>query len=136
MMKYKPKSLKSTALIFVTVVALIAAANVFGIGTMRSATRIGYFGTDGLRSWTASYSMLDGKMKHTVHPKETQGTIHIEVVTQSGSISIEMKDADGNVIFDEDNIATASFDVNISGKVIVRIEADKHKGSFSIEATE
>ena len=136
MMKYKSKSIKSTVLIIVIVVALIATANFFGIGTMRSATRIGYVGTDGLRSWTASYSMLDGKLKHTIHPKDTQGTIHVEVVTESGSISIEMKDADGNVIFDEDNIATSSFDVNISGKVVIRIEADKHKGSFSIEDTE
>lgn len=65
MMKYKSKSLKSTVLIIVIVVALIAAANFLGIGTMRSATRIGV-GTDGLRSWTASYSMLDGKLKHTI----------------------------------------------------------------------
>lgn len=136
MMKYKPKNLKSTVLIIVIVVALIAAANFLGIGTMRSATRIGYVGNDGLRNWTASYSMLDGKLKHTIHPKNTQGTIHVEVVTESGSISIEMKDADGNVIFDEDNIATSTFDVSISGKVVIRIEADKHKGSFSIEATE
>lgn len=136
MMKYKSKSFKSTALIIVIVVALIAAANFLGIGTMSSATRIGYVSTDGLRSWTAKYSMLDGKLKHTIYPKDTQGTIHVEVVTESGSISIEMKDADGKVIFDEDDIATSSFDVNISGKVVIHIEADKHKGSFSIEATE
>lgn len=135
-MKYKPKSLKLTVLIIVIVVAWIAVANFLGIGTMRSAACIGYVGNDGLRSWTARYSMLDGKLKHTIRPKDTQGTIHVEVVTESGSISIEMKEADGNVIFDEDDIATSSFDVNISGKVVIRIEADKHKGSFSIEATE
>lgn len=49
MMKYKPKNLKSTVLIIVIVVALIVAANFLGIGTMRSATRIGYVGTDGLQ---------------------------------------------------------------------------------------
>lgn len=136
MMKYKPKSLKSTALIIVIVVMLIAAANFLEIGTMRSATCIGYVGNDGRRSWTASYSMLDGKLKHTIHPKDTQGTIHVEVVTEDGSISVEMKDADGNVIFDEDDIATSTFNVNISGKVVIRIKADKHKGSFNIEATE
>ena len=138
-MKYQPKRLKSTPLsiaIVVIIIALIAAANFLGIGTMYSGIRLGYVGADGPRSWTASYSMLDGKLKHTIHPKDTQGTIHVEVVTKSGSISIEMKDADGNVIFDEDNMATSSFDVNISGKVVIRIEADKHKGSFSIEATQ
>lgn len=135
-MKYKSKNVKSAVLIIVIVVVLIAAANFLGIGTMRSAIRIGYVGNDGLRNWTASYSMLDGKLKHTIHPKDTQRTIHIEVVTENGSISIEIKDADGNMIFDEDNIATSSFDINISGKVVIRIEADKHKGSFSIEAKE
>lgn len=136
MMKYKSKNVKSAVLIIVIVVVLIAAANFLGIGTMCSAIRIGYVGNDGLRNWTASYSMLDGKLKHTIHPKDTQRTIHIEVVTENGSISIEIKDADGNMIFDEDNIATSSFDINISGKVVIRIEADKHKGSFSIEAKE
>ena len=136
MMKYKSKNVKSAVLIIVIVVVLIAAANFLGIGTMRSAIRIGYVGNDGLRNWTASYSMLDGKLKHTIHPKDTQRTIHIEVVTENGSISIEIKDADGNMIFDEDNIATSSFDINISGKVVIRIEDDKHKGSFSIEAKE
>ncbi len=66
MMKYKPKSLKSAAQAIIIVVALIAAANFWGIGTMRSATRIGYIGNDGLRSWTASYSMLDGKLNLVV----------------------------------------------------------------------
>lgn len=75
MMKYKSKSLKSTVLIIVIVVALIAAANFLGIGTMRSATRIGYVGTDGLRSWTASYSMLDGKLKHTILHKRNASQV-------------------------------------------------------------
>lgn len=136
MMKYKAKSLKSTILIVIIIVALIVVANFFGIGTMRSATRVGYVGNDGWRSWSASYIMLDGKLKHTIRPEDAQKTLHVKIVTDGGSISIEMKDAGGNVIFDEDNIETSNFDVNVSGKVIVSIEADKHKGSFSIEATE
>lgn len=135
-MKFKPKSLKSTLLIIVIVVALIAAANFLGIGTMRSATRIGYAGNDGWRSWSASYTLLDGTLKHTIRPKSTQETLHIEVVTESGNISIEIKDASGNIIFDEDDIETTTFDIEISGKVVVRIGADNHKGSFNIEATE
>ena len=103
---------------------------------MRSATAIGYVSNDGWRNWSASYTMLDGTLTHTIRPRDTQEKIHVEVVTEDGSISIEMKDADGNVIFDEDNIETSTFDVNVSGKVVVRIEADKHKGSFNIEATE
>jgi hypothetical protein len=135
MMKYKAKSLKSTILIVIIIVALIVVANFFGIGTMRSATRVGYVGNDRWRSWSASYTMLDGKLKHTIRPEDTQKTLHVKIVTEGGGISIEMKDAGGNVIFDEDNIETSNFDVNVSGKVVVSIEADKHKGSFDIEAT-
>lgn len=135
-MKNKTKNLISVALIVITVVTLIAIANFLGIGTMRSATAIGYVSNDGWRNWSASYTMLDGTLTHTIRPKDTQEKIHVEVVTEDGSISIEMKDADGNVIFDEDNIETSTFDVNLSGKVVVRIAADKHKGSFNIEATE
>lgn len=136
MTKYKAKGLKSTMLIVVIVVVLIVASNLLGFGTMRSAARVGYFGNAGWRSWSASYTMLDGKLKHTIHLKDKQETLHVEVVTDAGSISIEIKDADGNVIFDKDNIATSTFDVNASGKVVVRIEADKHKGSFKIKAAE
>lgn len=135
-MKYKPKNLKSAVLIIVVVGALIAAANFLGIGTMRFATCIGYISNDGWRSWSASYSLLDGTLKHTIRPKSTQETLHIEVVTEAGSISIEIKDASGNIIFDEDNIETTTFDVEVSGKVVVRVEADNHKGSFNIEARE
>lgn len=59
--------------------------------------------------------------------------LHIEVITDNGTISIEIQDTDGNIIFDEYDIGTSSFDVAVSGKVVVRIIADNHKGSFSIE---
>lgn len=136
MMKNKTKSLKATVLIVLVVIVLIAAANFLGMSTMRSATCIGYVEHSGRRNWEASYTMLDGKLKHTIRPKDTQKTLHIETITENGSISIEIIDKDGNVIFDEDNIETTRYDVNVSGKVVVYIEADKHKGSFNIEATE
>lgn len=113
-MKNKTKNLISVALIVITVVTLIAIANFLGIGTMRSATAIGYVSNDGWRNWSASYTMLDGTLTHTIRPKDTQEKIHVEVVTEDGSISIEMKDADGNVIFDEDNIETSTFDVKMA----------------------
>lgn len=135
-MKYRTKSLKSTILIVLVIVALIAAANIFGIGTMSSATKIGYIGNAGWRNWSASYTMLNGKMKHTIRPEDTQKTLHIEVITEGGSISIKITDTDGNTIFDESNIESSNFDVDVSGKVVVHINANNHKGSFSIESTE
>ena len=69
-------------------------------------------------------------MKKSLHPGTD--TLHIEVRTDEGSISIEIQDAEGRVLFDEDDIGTESFDVAVSGKVVVRIIADHHKGSFDI----
>ena len=50
--------------------------------------------------------------------------LHMDVTTDGGTISIEIQDADGNVLFDEHDIGTEAFDVAVSGKVVVRITAD------------
>ena len=132
MMKYKPKSPRSAVLIVVIVVAAIVLLSSLGIGTLRSGIRIGYVSHDSLSGWSANYFWLLGRLQHTIYP-ETD-TLHVEVKTESGTIFIEMKDADGNVIFSENNIETSAFEVNVSGKVVVRIEADRHKGGFDISS--
>lgn len=131
-MKDKPKSLKFTVLFVIIVVASVFLLRYLGIGTLRSATRIGYVGNDGWSSWSAKYTLFDGWMQHTIRPKTDM--LHVEVTTESGTISIEMKDADGNILFSENNIETSSFEVKVSGKVVIKIEADRHKGSFNISS--
>lgn len=68
-MKYKPKSLKSAIILVVIVVAFILLLSYLGIGTLRNATRIGYVGNDGWSSWSASYTLLDGRLQHTIRPE-------------------------------------------------------------------
>ena len=124
------------SIVTILIVILISFGSIFltktlGIESTRSATKIGYVGSEGYNSWTGRYSSLDGTMKKRIHPKT--GILHIEVITDDGTISIEIQDAEGNAIFDEYDIGTTSFDVSVSGKVVVRIIADNHKGSFSIE---
>lgn len=134
-MKHKSKSLKKALFIVCIVAALMLAANYFGIGTMRSASCIGYTGHDGWRNWSASYTRLDGKMKHTIHPKDNQKTLHVEVVTEEGSLSMKIKDAKGNILFEKKQLETSEFDVKAEGKAVVSIEAKGHKGSFLVEAS-
>ncbi len=135
-MKHKSKSLKKALLVVGIVAALMLAANYFGIGTMRSASSIGYVGHDGWRNWSASYTRLDGKMKHTIRPKDSQKTLHVEVVTEEGSLSMKIKDAKGNILFEKEQLETSEFDVKTEGKAVVSIEAKGHKGSFLVEAAE
>lgn len=135
-MKHKSKSLKKALFIVCIVAALMLAANYFGIGTMRSASCIGYTGHDGWRNWSASYTRLDGKMKHTIRPKDNQKTLHVEIVTEEGSLSMKIKDAKGNILFEKEQLETSEFDVKAEGKAVVSVEAKGHKGSFLVEAAE
>ena len=95
------------------------------------AKRIGYVGKNGWSKWSGKYNLLDGAMGRSIYPKNN--ILNINVETESGSISIKILDKNKNIIFDEANINTGSYNVNASGKVTVKIDADKHKGSFSIE---
>jgi len=116
----------------IIIIMLFVALTFSGIGTVRSATRIGYVTNESRSNWSASYKLLDGSMRRTVYPTQSTEPIHVEVVTSSGTVSIEMRDAKGNIVFSEDDIGTASFDVETSGEVVVYIVADHHKGSFRI----
>ena len=42
------------------------------------------------------------------------------------------EDENGNVIYDQHRIETSSFEIEISGKVIVKITGEDHKGSYSL----
>ena len=87
-------------------------------------------GNEGRSSWSGHYVLLDGTMQKSVYADGD--TLDVAVETQSGTISIAITDTAGNVIFDEQDIGTESFAVEASGKVVVRITADHHKGSFQI----
>lgn len=136
-MKYKPKNAKSAILIVVVVLALIFGARFFGIGTTRSAVRIGYFGNDGSqRAWSASYLLLSGSLEHTIRPESTDDKLYFEIETRSGSISVSVYDNAGNTVFENNDIKTSTFEVEVPGEVKVHIKADKHRGSFNIKTTE
>ena len=135
-MKYKPKNAKSAILIVVVVLALIFGARFFGIGTTRSAVRIGYFGNDGSqKEWSASYLLLSGSLEHTIRPESTDDKLYFEIETNAGSISLSVYDKAGNTVFDNNDIKTSSFEVEVPGEVKVHIKADKHRGSFNIKTT-
>jgi hypothetical protein len=128
---YRPKNAKSAILIVVIVLALIATARFIGIGTTRSATRIGYVDKGGWRNWSASYTLLDGTLQHTLRPNESDDLLLIDVSTASGTISIEIKNEDGDVVFQQEDIDSKEFTVEVSDKISVVIHAKGHKGSFS-----
>ena len=56
----------------------------------------------------------------------------MEIVSSSGEIGMTVLDEKGNLIYDQQGIETSSFEIEISGKVIVKITGEDHKGSYSL----
>ena len=131
-MNNKPKNAKRMILMIPVAVVVFFLVLRVGSGSFRSAVRIGYVGSEGRSSWSGSYRSLDGKMWKNIHPEGDM--LHIRVETQSGTISIQVKDKEGNVIFSENDMGTNNFDVEVQGKVSVLIEADNHRGGFEISS--
>lgn len=132
----KNLNLRQTLILIGVIAALLIAMNFFGIGTFRSATRMGYVESAGLRSWSASYSLLSGTMRHTIRPKNTPERLLVESETKDGVLSIQIADADGNVLFFEEDMGTSSYEVEIPGRVAVTVKGSGHRGSFRIEPME
>ena len=123
---------RKKAWLLILAIAAVVLAVIWGGGfSTRSAVRIAYTGSETRSNWTGRYASLDGTMRKTIHPKGDQ--LHIEVETKSGTISMEVRDADGELLFDGDDMETGAFDVPVSGNVTVLIEADHHQGSFRID---
>lgn len=110
---------KMTVVGLCALVLFIVVAYILGFNTTRLATRIGYTGHEWFDSWSGKYISLDGSMTKTIHTNSNQNAIHVEVITEAGSISIAMTDNEGHTVFEEDDIETSEFDVDASGSVKV-----------------
>ena len=130
-MKVKPQSVKGAILLVVGIIAIVTVLTYTGISHSRNALKIGYVGSNGRSSWSGHYQLLDGKMIKTLHFKEPQD-IAFKIETESGALSVEIKDKTGNIIFSQSNAGNLSRSISVDGNVTVTLSADKHKGSFSI----
>ena len=101
-----------------------------GLGNIRSGTRLMYFSKEGRDYWEAEYQYFDGYMQRNLW-MEDDDVLNVSIETDDGKIDLEIKDSEGNVIFSEKAIQTKEFEVEVSGKINVRIDGDDHEGSFS-----
>ena len=130
-MKVKPQSVKGAILLIVVIVAFVTVITYSGISHTRSALQIGYIGTNGWSSWSGHYELLDGKIRKTLHFDSSQN-IALKVKTESGALSVEIKDKTGNIIFSQSGVGNISRTISVDGNIVVTLSAEKHKGSFSI----
>ena len=96
------------------------------------ATRVGSIEHATKTEWTIEYMFCDGFMQRTMKTAEGENEINVVVETEEGTIGIVITDKEGNVIFDEKNIQTGNYKVEVTGKYKVRVEMEDHKGGFHI----
>ena len=103
-----------------------------GVGTISSGTRVMYVSNEGRSHWSASYQYFNGFIQRNLWVAENEDGFAVVITSEEGSMDVEVKDENGNVIFAQENIQTGSYEVKATGKVVVRIDCEKHKGSFDI----
>lgn len=83
-------------------------------------------------SWSADYAYFNGYQQRTITTDDEESTLDVQIVTTDGSVGIVVTGDDGRIVYEQDSIPTSSFSIEIPGKVRVRIDANAHKGSFSL----
>ncbi len=106
--------------------------NFLGVSS-RSVTRINYTGNAGLRTWSARYSRLDGVMSKRLYPESDATDYVIEVDTEAGSLTIELRDSSGSIVFSGEELQSGSYPVTLTGTSRVIITAKDHTGGFAIK---
>lgn len=113
-------------------VAFVWVMTAGGLGTTRSGVRMGFWENASRTGWTAEYSYMDGYMQRNLRTADNADGITIVIETEEGSIAVEIKDEAKNVIFSQKNMESGTYEVEASGKYIVRVTAEDHKGGFYI----
>ena len=103
-----------------------------GVAPTGSGLQMGWVESNTRDHWSATYAFHDGYQQRTINTDGEETVLEVEIVSSSGEIGMMITDENGNVIYDQQRIETSSFEIEISGKVIVKITGEDHKGSYSL----
>ena len=104
----------------------------FGVAPTGSGLQMGWVESNTRDHWSATYAFHDGYQQRTINTYGEPTVLQVEIVSSSGEIGMTVTDENGNIIYDQQRIETSSFEIEISGKVTVKITGEDHKGSFSL----
>ena len=103
-----------------------------GVAPTGSGLQMGWVESNTRDHWSATYAFHDGYQQRTINTDGEATVLEVEIISSSGEIGMTVTDENGNVIYDQQGIETSSFEIEISGKVTVKITGEDHKGSFSL----
>lgn len=82
--------------------------------------------------WASKHLQLNGLCTKTMIPETTPDVLYIETVSKHGSLSIQIADESGAILFNEDGLTNHFSEIEISTPVSIRIDAEKHSGRFDL----
>ena len=103
-----------------------------GVAPTGSGLQMGWVESNTRDHWSATYAFHDGYQQRTINTDGEPTVLEVEIVSSSGEIGMMITDENGNVIYNQQRIETSSFEIEISGKVTVKITGEDHKGSYSL----
>ena len=103
-----------------------------GVAPTGSGLQMGWVESNTRDHWSATYAFHDGYQQRTINTDGEATVLEVEIISSSGEIGMTVTDENGNVIYDQQGIETSSFEIEISGKVTVKITGEDHKGSYSL----
>lgn len=103
-----------------------------GVAPSGSGLQMGWVESNTRDHWSATYAYHDGYQQRTINTDGEPTVLKVEIISSSGEIGMTVTDESGNVIYDQQWIDTSSFEIEIPGKVTVKITGEDHKGSFSL----
>jgi len=130
--KRQRKSLGKSVWVMLAVVLLLLVMPLLGLSARGSGLRVGYAGSFNGSRWEASYALHSGFRERAVNVGGGTAVLHVDVTTEEGTFGLRVTDREGNVLCDEKFSDSRSFDVDIPGKVTVRVTGEGHRGAFSI----
>ena len=103
-----------------------------GVAPTGSGLQMGWVESNTRDHWSATYAFHDGYQQRTINTDGEPTVLKVEIVSSSGEIGMTVTDENGNIIYDQQGIETSSIEIEISGKVTVKITGEDHKGSYSL----
>lgn len=103
-----------------------------GFASTQSGLQMGWVESNTRDQWSATYSFHDGYVQRVINSDGDPAILNVEIVSASGEIGMTITDEDGNLIFNQQGIETSSFQVEIPGRVTVKITGEDHRGSYSL----
>lgn len=130
--KMTPQKSVITIVAVALVIGFAAWGFLGGVGTITSGTKMMYVTSAGRDYWSASYQYFDGFAQRNLWVPENADGFELVITSEEGSISVQITDESGAVIFEKENMQSGTYEVKATGKISVRMELEKHKGGFDI----